>query len=104
MEQGPLMGLNHIQGRTNIMKTIAFTAALVAATITLASASTPVFAQPKGSFGSTKVTYQAKTGRYCFKDVVTGSRIPVTQCRTQEEWAKAGLTITRKPAVQLARR
>lgn len=86
------------------MKTIAFIAAVAVATLTVSAASTPAFAKAQGNFGSAKVTYNQKTGSYCFKESVTGSLIPVTQCRTKEEWAQAGLTITRKASVQFAQR
>jgi hypothetical protein len=87
------------------MKTIAFAAAIVAATVAVSAASAPAFAQAQGSFGAAKVTYDAKTDRYCFRETLTGSRIPVTQCRSKSEWAQDGLTISRsQPAVQMARR
>ena len=87
------------------MKTIAFVAAVAAATVAVSAASTPAFAQQaQGSFGAAKVSYDSKTNRYCFKQMVTGSLIPVTQCRSRSEWSQAGLTITHKPAVQLAQR
>lgn len=86
------------------MKTIAFVAAIAAATVAVSAAATPAFAQPTGTYGQTKVSYDQKTERYCFKDVVTGSLIPVTTCRSKEEWAKAGLTISHKSTVQLAQR
>lgn len=87
------------------MKTIAFIAAVAVATVAVSAASTPAFAkQPHGSFGAAKVSYDSKTDRYCFRETVTGSRIPVTQCRSRSQWAQAGLTITRKAAVQLAQR
>jgi hypothetical protein len=86
------------------MKTIAFVAAIAAATVAVSAASTPAFAQAKGSFGAAKVTYDSKTDRYCFRETVTGSLIPVTQCRSRSEWAQTGLTITHKSVVQLAQR
>lgn len=86
------------------MKTIAFAAAITAAAIVVSAAGTPAFAQAQGSFGAAKVTYDSKTNSYCFKEKVTGSLIPVTQCRSRSEWAQAGLTITHKSAVQLAQR
>lgn len=86
------------------MKTIAFAAAVVAATLAVSAASTPAFAAAQGSFGKAKVTYDAKTDRYCFRETVTGSLIPVTQCQSKAEWARNGLTISRKSNVQLAQR
>mgnify|MGYP001035425056 FL=1 len=86
------------------MKPIAFAAAVVAATLAVSAASTPAFAEARGSFGKAKVTYDAKTDRYCFRETVTGSLIPVTQCQSKGEWARNGLTISRKSSVQLAQR
>lgn len=86
------------------MKTIAFIAAIAAATVTVSAASTPAAAQPTGNFGAAKVSYDPATNRYCFKETVTGSLIPVTQCRSKDEWAQAGLKISHKSTVQLAQR
>lgn len=86
------------------MKTIAFIAAVAVATVAVSAATTPAFAKAEGKFGAAKVTYNEATGRYCFKETVTGSHIPVTQCRTKDEWAQAGLTISRKSSVQFAQR
>ncbi|MHA6769402.1 hypothetical protein [Sphingobium ummariense] len=86
------------------MKTIAFAAAVVAATVAISAAATPAFAQPEGSYRGAKVTYQKDSDRYCFRQTVTGSLIPVTDCRSKKEWAQAGLTISRKSTVQLAQR
>ncbi|WP_420143627.1 hypothetical protein [Sphingobium sp.] len=87
------------------MKTIAFIAAVAVATVAVSASSTPAFAQPQGKFGSAKVTYDDKTDRYCFRETVTGSLVPVTQCQSKDEWAQNGLTIHHdKLAVQLARR
>ncbi|MEQ6332208.1 hypothetical protein [Sphingobium sp. MK2] len=86
------------------MKTIAFVAAIAAATVAVSAAATPAFAQPTGTYGQAKVSYDKKSNRYCFKEVVTGSLIPVTTCQSKEEWAQAGLNINHKSAVQLAQR
>lgn len=87
------------------MKTIAFAAAIVAATLAVSATATPAFAQAEGRFGAAKVTYDASSDRYCFRETLTGSIIPVTQCRSKSEWAQDGLTISHsKPVVQLARR
>lgn len=86
------------------MKTIAFVAALAVATLTVSAAATPAFAAPQGAFQGAKVTYDQKTDRFCFRETITGSRIPVTQCQTKAEWAQNGLTIRIAPAVQLAQR
>lgn len=70
----------------------------------LGMVATPAFAAPQGRFGDATVTLDAKTGKYCFSQPITGSRIPVRQCRTKAEWAQAGLTITHQAKIQLARK
>jgi len=50
------------------------------------------------------VTYDVKTDRYCFRETVTGSLVPVTQCQSKADWARNGLTISRTSTVQLAQR
>ena len=86
------------------MKAIVFAAALVAATVAVSAASTPAFAQVQGSFGTMKVTYNAKTNRYCFRETRPSTPVAATQCGSKEMWAREGLTITRTRSVQLARR
>lgn len=87
------------------MKTIAFAAAVAVAAIAVSATATPAFAKAQGRFEGAKVTYDQKTDRYCFHETVTGSLIPVTQCRSKAEWALRGLTIRHAPAsVQMARR
>ncbi|QJR01845.1 hypothetical protein HH800_06300 [Sphingobium yanoikuyae] len=80
------------------MKTIAIIAAAAAMTV----AATPAFAQPVGKFGN--VSYEEKTDRYCFREVQPSTLVPRVDCRSRQDWADAGLTISRKSAVQLARR
>lgn len=81
------------------MKTVI---AIVAANVALVS--TPAFAQPEGKAGTAKVTYDRESGEYCFSDVVTGSRIAKTDCRSKAEWADAGIQIRHEDKVELARR
>lgn len=82
------------------MKIIA--AIAIAASISIAA--TPAFAKAQGSFGREKVSFNEKTNKYCFKHARPDSLIPHNECRTKQEWAQAGLTITHKPAIQLAQR
>lgn len=82
------------------MKSIAIV--VIAAVMTTAAA--PAFARAEGSFGRAKVTFNEKTNTYCFKEEQAGSLVPRVDCRTKAEWSDAGLTITHKPAVQLAQR
>ena len=82
------------------MKTIAIIA--LAAAIT--TAATPVFAKAPNTASNDKVTFNAKANTYCFKEARADSRIPHVECRTKEDWADAGLTITHKQPVHLAQR
>jgi len=58
-------------------------------------ATTPAFAAPSGNPDQPKVTYDAKRDRFCISQNITGNYLPVRDCRTKEDWAKAGLTLTR---------
>ncbi len=80
------------------------TATIVAIAAALTSIAAPAFAQPEGTFGKAKVTFDQKTNKYCLKEVPPSAIVPAISCRTVEDWAQAGLTISHKPAVQLARR
>ncbi|WP_176592001.1 hypothetical protein [Sphingobium sp. EM0848] len=82
------------------MKTVAIFA--IAAAMT--TAATPAFAKYEGRFGEGKVTYQQKTNKYCVRVADPSRILPHTICRTADAWAQAGLTITHKPATQLAER
>ncbi|HUD94546.1 hypothetical protein [Sphingobium sp.] len=83
------------------MKTVA---AIIAVAAAMTSIAAPAAAQDQGNFNKPKVSYNAKTQEYCVKQVLPSSIVPSIQCRTASEWADAGLTITHKPAVQLAQR
>lgn len=86
------------------MKTIAFAAAVVAATVAVSAASTPAFAQETNA-ANIKVRYDVAADRYCVRATVPSAIVPVVQCRSKTEWARNGVTINHiKPAVQLARR
>lgn len=78
--------------------------AIVAIVAGMTSLAAPASAQVQGSFGNAKVTYNAKTEKYCFRETRPSSLVPSIQCRTASEWADLGLTITRKPATQFAQR
>ncbi|WP_242128386.1 hypothetical protein [Sphingobium sp. Sx8-8] len=82
------------------MKNSIFIAAIAAA----ATLATPSFARVEGRFGEAKMTLNEKTGKYCLKQSVPGRINPLVTCRTADARADAGLTITRKPATQLAQR
>jgi len=59
--------------------------------------SAPAFAAKGESGNQPKITYDAKHDKFCVSQHVTGYTLPVKDCRTQSDWAKAGLTVT-KPA------
>jgi hypothetical protein len=86
------------------MKTIAFAAAVAVAAVAVSAAASPAFAKPQASFDGARVTYDQKADRYCFSRTVTGALIPAKQCRTKEDWAREGVVIQHKNAVELARR
>ena len=54
----------------------------------------PVMAVTPKDQDQLKLKYNAKTGKYCASAEVTGSRLPVQDCRTKEEWMKAGAKIS----------
>jgi hypothetical protein len=47
-----------------------------------------------------KVNYDAKHDKYCVSQQVTGEFLPTRDCRSKDDWAKAGLKIadTNAPA------
>jgi len=55
----------------------------------------PAFAAQRGQSDQPTVTYDAKHDKFCVSQMVTGNYLPVKDCRTQAEWAKAGLTVTK---------
>jgi hypothetical protein len=66
-------------------------AALLA--VGLAAPSLARSSHPNGAGGS-EVTYDTKTGHYCIADDLTGSRLPQVTCKSREDWAADGLTIS----------
>jgi hypothetical protein len=93
-----------IQGRKITMKTIAFAAAVIAATVAVSAAATPAFAQPEVGASSVKVHYQENTGRYCIRQDRAGSLVPSIACRSKTDWAQQGVTISHQAPVRLAQR
>lgn len=93
-----------IQGRKITMKTIAFAAAVVAATVAISAAATPAFAQSDAGASRVKVHYQENTGRYCVRQDRAGSLVPSIECRNKADWAQQGVTISHQAPVQLAQR
>jgi len=60
-------------------------------------ATAPAFAAQRDHPDQPKVTYDAKRDRFCISQNITGNYLPVKDCRSKEDWAKAGLTLS-KPA------
>jgi hypothetical protein len=68
----------------------------------------PVAAFAAGDEQRVKLVYNAKMDKYCLLSSVTGQYLPVRDCRTKEEWVKAGAKFsdasTDKPADRLAQK
>ena len=60
-------------------------------------ATAPAFAAQRGNSDRPQVTYDAKRDRFCVSQMITGNYLPVKDCRSKEDWAKGGLTVS-KPA------
>lgn len=54
------------------------------------AASGVVAATSKSAAATSGSRDQAGTRRYCIVDTITGSRVPVKQCRTRADWLKDG--------------
>jgi hypothetical protein len=79
------------------------TAALLIAAAAIGAAA-PALAAAKAEDGTPlKVVYDAKHDKYCVRTPdVTGSFLPQKDCRTKEDWAKAGLQIHDQNEAKLA--
>ena len=77
--------------------------AILIAAIAFGAVAAPAIAANESN-DQVKVTYDAKRDRYCVSQMVTGSRLPVKDCRSKEEWAKAGMVIDQHAPVKLANR
>lgn len=62
----------------------------------------PAFAASQRDSEKTTMTYDAKRDKYCFSQMVTGSRLPQKDCRTKQDWAKDGLQIQDAHSQKLA--
>lgn len=62
----------------------------------VAGASAPAFAAGMGD--ELRLTYDAKSDRYCYSAKTTGSRINRDICLTREELADAGVKVPPRPA------
>lgn len=77
------------------------TSAILIAAIAL-GATAPVLATPADTGARFKLVYDKKHDKYCFSQDVTGSRLPVKDCRTKDEWTKAGVVFPDNPEAKLA--
>ena len=65
-------------------------------------ATAPVLAASGDSSDRFKLIYDAKHDKYCTSQEVTGSHLPLKDCRTKDEWAKAGTVFPDKAGAKLA--
>ncbi|HWI85687.1 MAG TPA: hypothetical protein VNT42_05100 [Sphingomonas sp.] len=79
----------------------AFATTLFAATLSVVAV--PALAGPPRGANEIKVTYNAKSNKYCISQLITGSRVPRSECRSKADWSKEGLLIG-EPAVKLAQK
>jgi hypothetical protein len=70
--------------------------AILIAAIAL-GATAPVVAAQRGNPDQPTISYDAKHDRYCVSQMITGNYLPVKDCRTKQDWAKAGLTVGQQP-------
>lgn len=76
-------------------------AILIAAAAVVGTAA-PAFAAFHYSDTHLKLIYDAKQDKYCSSQEVTGSRLPVKDCRSKSDWVQAGVVFPDKPAPKLA--
>jgi hypothetical protein len=81
------------------MSTIVRRSALGAAIASLAlGVAAPSFARiaPTVFADGSSMKLDQSSGNFCLTEKVTGSQIPQITCRSKEDWAKDGLTVTVK--------
>lgn len=76
--------------------------AILIATAAMLGTTAPAFAASHNSDTGFKLTYNAKQDKYCTSQKVTGSRIPVQDCRSKSDWAKAGVVFADQSEPKLA--
>lgn len=76
------------------MRIAAYLGRSLAVAAMAAGASAPAFA----AGDELKLTYDAKSDRYCYNAKTTGSRINRDVCLTREELADAGVKVPPRPA------
>ncbi|MGH8598019.1 MAG: hypothetical protein ACREXT_15295 [Gammaproteobacteria bacterium] len=73
-----------------------------AAGVLMAAISVPALAQQTGS--PAKITYNAKTGKYCTKLQFTGTRLAKSLCLTRAQWAEEGVIIPQNAETEMAKK
>jgi ABC-type sugar transport system substrate-binding protein len=79
-------------------------ASLIVVAAALGAVAAPALAAKPGDQDAVRARYDAKTGKYCVSQKVTGSFLPITDCRTKEEWAKAAGKSDKQPDTKLAQK
>jgi hypothetical protein len=106
IECGPVVG-PHSRNRSPTMKTyskpliIAALAAAASLSMLPVQASARAAAKEQSAadgMGNTIAAApgSAKVTKYCFVDTMTGSRIPVKECKTKKEWEDLGVQVPAK--------
>jgi hypothetical protein len=104
---GELACCNHIEGDYAMTVSTLRFGLIAMSGLMLAGTSVPAFAhkgspQDSSADATGKVTFDPATQKYCFNKTVTndamivGSMLPHVECKTQTQWAAAGVTISRK--------
>lgn len=65
-------------------------------------ATAPVLAAQSDDEIRVRVTYDTKRDKYCISQSVTGSRLPVRDCRSKQEWAAEGVMLQDRRGEKLA--
>lgn len=65
-------------------------------------ATAPVLAAQSDDEMRVRVIYDAKRDKYCIDQSVTGSRLPVRDCRSRQEWALEGVMLQDRKGAKLA--
>ncbi|MCJ8159511.1 hypothetical protein [Sphingomonas sp. LaA6.9] len=77
-------------------------AAIIGASV--AAASVPALAAEPKDAEKAQLTLDAKTGKYCYKASLTGSRMQRSICRTPDQWAKEGVKVPGSAGSELAKK
>ncbi|RJF90970.1 hypothetical protein [Sphingomonas cavernae] len=77
-------------------------AAVIGASI--AASSVPAFAADTKDSEKAQLTLDKKTGKYCYKASLTGSRMQKSICRTREQWVEEGVKLPEASGSELAKK